>query len=382
MRDRKTLYIILFVQFIEMTAYAMLLPLIPFYAQSLGADPIIIGSIFASYSFFQLLISPFLGKLSDIYGRRSILLIGQLGTFLGFLILGFSNSLFLIFVSRFVDGITGGNQTVSYAIASDISTQEKRSQIFGYLGATLGIGLLIGPAIGAFLYQFGFSVVAFITAGLILISTIITAVFLTETRAKSHIKENFIPNFFSVIKRPNVRTILIQIFSIVLITNTFILGFPIFAQQQYLYSAQNVGYILTFMGLIGIVTQTLILGKIVSLIGDIKTSQLGFLMLLVGFFVFSLVPSAPTLLLSLLIIIPGIVLVSSTVSSLLTQSVPEHKHGEILGIHQSVNSVCQIIGPLLAGFILAKLDAFFFGFIIAVISILGIIFSLNKRHAN
>lgn len=92
--------------------------------------------------------------------------------------------------------------------------------------------------------------------------------------------------------------------------------------------------------------------------------------------------STPTLLLSLLIIIPGTVLVSSTVNSLLTQSVPEHKHGEILGIHQSVNSVCQIIGPLLAGFILAKLDNFFFGFIIAVISILGIIFSLNKRQSD
>lgn len=382
MKDKKTLYIILFVQFIEVTAYAMLLPLIPFYAQSLGADPIIIGSIFALYSFFQLLISPFLGRLSDIYGRRSILLIGQLGTFLGFLILGFSHSLFLIFVSRFVDGITGGNQTVSYAIASDISTQKKRSQIFGYLGATLGIGLLVGPGIGAFLYQFGFSVVAFITAGVMLVSTIITATFLSETRVKSDIKESLIPNFISIIKRPNVRSILIQIFSIVLITNTFILGFPVFAQKQFLYSAQYVGYALTFMGFIGIVTQTLLLGKIVSLIGDVKTSQLGFLMLVVGFLVLSITNTVPVFLISLLIIIPGTVLVSSTISSLLTQSVSEDKHGEILGIHQSVNSVCQIIGPLLAGFILAKLENFYFGLIIAIIAILGIILSFSKRSPN
>lgn len=380
MKDKRTLFIILFVQFIEVTAYAMLLPLIPFYAQSLGADPITIGSIFALYSLFQLLVSPFLGKLSDIYGRKSILMIGQLGTFLGFLILGFSHTLLLIFVSRFVDGITGGNQTVSYAIASDISTEQKRSQIFGYLGAVLGIGLLVGPATGAFLYQFGFSLVAFITAGVMLLSTIITAIFLKETRVKTSTKENIIPNFNVVLRHPKVRSILIQIFSIVLITNTFILGFPIFAQKQFLYSAQYVGYALTFMGLVGIITQTLILGKVVTRIGDKKTAQLGFLILLVGFVILSFAHSTFTLLLSLLVIIPGTVLVSSTVSSLLTQAVPDRNHGEILGIHQSVNSVCQIIGPVLAGIILAKLDNFFFGFIIAGISVLGIIFSFNKNR--
>lgn len=381
MKDRKTLFIIILVQFIEVTAYAMLLPLIPFYAQSLGADPITIGWIFASYSTFQLLSSPFLGKLSDIYGRRSILLIGQLGTFFGFLLLGFSHSLMLIFISRFIDGITGGNQTVSYAIASDISTKEKRSQVFGYLGATLGVGLLTGPALGAFLYQFGFSFAAFATAIVMLISTIITALFLPETRVVSHKSTNLMPNFQSFLKQTTVRSILIQIFSITLIMNTFILGFPIFAQKQLSYSVQYVGYALTFMGLIGILTQTLLLGKIVSTFGDKKTSQIGFVIITIGFLLLSFTHNTTVFLISILAIIPGIVLVSSTISSLLSQSVSEHKQGEVLGIHQSVNSVCQIIGPLLAGVILAKFASPLFGLVVALIAVLGIIISLSRRRS-
>ena len=378
MRNKKALYIILIVQLLEIITYAMLLPLIPFQTQKLGANPFTVGLLFATYSLFQFVAAPILGRYSDKLGRKTILLISQIGTVIGFILLGFSNSLFYFFISRIIDGISGGNQLVSYAVVSDVTNDANRTKAFGYMNGMLGIGFLIGPAIGASLYYLGFSIVAYIAAFLSFLTIIIMLFLLPETRVLTDQKVEA-SNISSFIKQPLIRSILFQIFFIVLIMNTFITGFPIFAQKQLSYTAQYVGYTLTLIGFVGIIVQLLILGKLVNKFGDKRTSEIGFFLLAVGFLLLTFTHNTVLLSLALIVITPGIVLSSSTTSSLLTQSVSKHKHGEVLGIHQSINSICQIIGPLLGGLILAKFNSAFFGLIIAFLALLGLLIPLYQK---
>jgi MFS family permease len=374
----RTLFVVLLVTFVETFAYSSLLPLIPFHAQSLGASPITIGAIFATYSIFQILVSPFLGKLSDIYGRRVILILGQIGTLIGFLLLGFSNSLLLLFISRFIDGVTGGNQTASYAIATDVTNESDRAKAFGYMGASFGLGLLLGPGIGALLYQFGFSFVSFFVAFIMLSSILISYFFLPETRNSTSKNEGFtviiFKNWGSSIKK-----VLWQIALATFALITFLFGYTLFTQKQLNFNAQLVGYSLTFMAVIGILVQILLLGKLVNKYGEIATSRVGFLLLSIGLLILSIAYSIPLLSVSLALIISGIVLTTNVLSSYLTKLAPSRRHGEILGLNQSVNSICQILGPLIAGLIIAKFDSWVFAITAALIAIIGLIFSLFPR---
>src|SRR3989338_514450 len=380
MQQTKTLPLILFIQFIEITAYAMLLPLIPFYAQTLGAHPLTIGWIFASYSILQLFTSPFLGKLSDLHGRKRIFLLGQFGTFLGFIILGFSKTIPLVFISRITDGLTGGNQTVSYAAISDITSERDRAKAFGYMGSILAIGLLTGLPLGIFLYKFGFSFVSFFAAAIFLGSTVLTIFFLPETRTSTTLTHTTKSSFTHYLKDKAIRLILLRILFFTLPLNIFIFGFSLFVQKQLDFNAQYAGYSLAFMGIIGILFQVLFFGSIVSKLGDTKASYLGFLLLITGFFVLSAVVSIPILFLSLTLIISGTVLATNTLSSLLTKSVSIHEYGHIIGLNQSINSICQILGPLIAGLLIARFENWIFGFTAALIALFGILFSTKLNN--
>jgi len=184
--DSHALFTIFLIVFIDIFGFSLILPLLPFVAERFGASPLKIGLLGASYSFFQLLASPVLGFLSDRYGRKKILILSQLGSAAGFLLLGFAHSLPLIFLSRVVDGITGGNISVAQAYIADITTKKNRAKGMGIIGAAFGLGFLFGPAIGGLLSQNGFAIPALIAVFVSLFSTLTTALFLKETVKKKN----------------------------------------------------------------------------------------------------------------------------------------------------------------------------------------------------
>ena len=158
---------IFLIVFIDLLGFGLILPLLPFYAKSFGANELTIGLLLASYSLMQFIGAPVLGRLSDKYGRRPILLISQLGTFAGFVMLGFANGLGMLFASRIVDGVSGGNISTAQAYIADISDEKNRAKNFGLIGAAFGLGFIIGPAVGGFLSQFGYQTNALIHSSLV-----------------------------------------------------------------------------------------------------------------------------------------------------------------------------------------------------------------------
>ena len=146
--NNNRLLIIFVIVFVDLLGFSLILPLLPYYAATFGADAFVTGLLVASYAVAQFIGAPILGRLSDRFGRRPILLVSILGTFIGFLLLGVAGALWMLFVSRVIDGLTGGNISVAQAYITDVTNQKNRAKGLGMIGAAFGLGFIIGPAVG------------------------------------------------------------------------------------------------------------------------------------------------------------------------------------------------------------------------------------------
>src|SRR5215208_1347873 len=174
--NRSPLIVIFTTVFIDLVGFGIVIPVLPFYAEGtvFNATPRMVGLLFASYSIMQLIFSPVLGRLSDRYGRRPVLLLSIIGTGIGFLVLGFAKTIFMLFLGRILDGITGGNISTAQAYIADITTKENRAKGMGLIGAAFGLGFIFGPAIGGILSRWGIQVPFFFAAALCFANAVLT----------------------------------------------------------------------------------------------------------------------------------------------------------------------------------------------------------------
>src|SRR5271170_8396060 len=159
-----------------------MIPLLPFYAEKMGASPATIGLLIGTYAACQLISGPLLGRASDFTGRKPLLLVSQVGTFIGFLILAFAPSLWIVFIARVIDGATAGNLSLAQAYISDVTRPEERAKSFGVIGIAFGMGFLIGPAISGYLAKFDYRDPIFAAAALSATSILATYFLLPEAR--------------------------------------------------------------------------------------------------------------------------------------------------------------------------------------------------------
>src|SRR3989449_9868611 len=151
---KSPLFSIFLIVLIDVLGLTIILPLLPFYAESLGATPVVVGMLVSAYAICQLIAGPPLGHLSDRVGRRPVLLVSQMGPCAGFLILASAHALWVVFLARVIDGLTAGNLTVAQAYISDVTPPENRTKSFGIIGIAFGLGFMVGPAISGFLAQY------------------------------------------------------------------------------------------------------------------------------------------------------------------------------------------------------------------------------------
>jgi DHA1 family tetracycline resistance protein-like MFS transporter len=239
--QNKRLLILFLIVFIDLLGFSLILPLLPFYAETFGASPFQIGLLVASYAAAQLVGAPLLGRLSDRIGRRPVLIISLIGTFIGFLMLGFANSLWMLFASRLLDGFTGGNISVAQAYITDVTDESNRAKGLGLLGAAFGLGFIIGPAVGGILSVYGFALPAFVAAGFSFISILGVILFLPESLTEAaradmanRERQKFsIGNLWRAINRPRVGPILNVRFFYGLAFAIFQTIFPLYALYRF-----------------------------------------------------------------------------------------------------------------------------------------------------
>src|SRR5471032_2444028 len=182
----RPLLIIFLTIFVNLVGFGIIIPLLPFYAQTFGASPLVIGLLFAVFSLCQLVAAPALGDLSDRYGRRPILIFSLLGTVVSFVMLAVAHSIAMLFAARVVDGLSGGNISTARAYVADITEPKDRARAFGLIGAAFGLGFIIGPALSGVLAQHSITAPIWAAAGITLIATLMAAFWLPETVHRAH----------------------------------------------------------------------------------------------------------------------------------------------------------------------------------------------------
>lgn len=372
--DNKRLFSIILIVFIDLLGFSLILPLLPYYAETFNANSFVTGLLVASYATAQLIGAPILGRLSDRFGRRPILLVSVFGTFLGFILLGFANTLLVLFAARVIDGFTGGNISIAQAYISDVTDARNRSKGLGMIGAAFGLGFIIGPAAGGFLSQWGYHVPALTAAGISFLNLVLIYFWLPEslTPEKRAAMTGRRPAFtlgalLAALTRPFTGSLLITRFFFGLAFAIFQTIFSLYALNKFNLAAEQTGYILTYVGVLSVITQGFLIGRLTGKFRDdiLITACVALMGLsLVGW---ALVPSVAALLIVLTPIALSGGVLNTLLSSTLTRAVEPQEVGGILGLSTSVESATRIFAPILGGALLQSLGTWAPGVFSAVV---------------
>jgi DHA1 family tetracycline resistance protein-like MFS transporter len=389
MQNRRLLIIFLIV-FIDLLGFSLILPLLPFYAETFGATPFQVGLLVASYAAAQLVGAPILGRISDRFGRRPVLLISLLGTFIGFLMLGFANSLWMLFASRLLDGFTGGNISVAQAYITDITDEDNRAKGLGLLGAAFGLGFIIGPAIGGTLSVYGYGIPAFLAAGLSLISILGVIFFLPESlsseartalAAKKEQEFKF-NNLWNTLTRPRVGPLLQVRFFYGLAFATFQTIFPLYAQYKLGLDAQGTGYILTYVGVLVVFVQGFLVGWLAARFDEYRLIFWALVLMSLALLAWSVTPN----LIVLLIILAPLSVAAGTLNTLLnstlSKAVYREEVGGTLGLSASLESLTRVISPSAGGYLLGSLGTWAPGIASGIIMLWTVSYAWRRLVVN
>ncbi len=401
--NNKRLFSIFLVVFVDLLGFSLILPLLPYYAEQYGATPSVIGLLVASYAAASLIGSPILGRLSDRYGRRPILLLSVFGTLLGFLLLGFAAPLgealarwlapsaanaFVIgvlFFARILDGVTAGNITVAQAYISDVTDEKNRARGLGLIGAAFGLGFIIGPAVGGLLSKAGYSVPAFAAAGLATVNLLAIAFFLPESLSLAQRKgmaQIQRPPFtlgalLVALRRPVVGPLLHLRFFYGLAFALFQSIFPLFAQAIGL-TADLTGYVLGYVGLLVVIVQGGLIGALTKRFRENSLIITGLWVMGFSFVGWALTRNLWTLLIVLLPLAVSGGVLNTVIQSALTKSVARDELGGTLGLAGALESITRVIAPAVGGFLLGTLGVWAPGVFCALVLLWSVWFAYRR----
>jgi DHA1 family tetracycline resistance protein-like MFS transporter len=372
----RPLYVLFSVVLMDMVGFGFVIPLLPDYAGQFGATPALIGLLTATYSFGQFLISPIVGKLSDRYGRKPLLLVSVAGSVAALVLLGSAWSLTVVFAARLLDGLTGGNLTVAQSYIADSTDSAGRARALGMIGAAFGLGFILGPLFGGILVRYGFAVPAYTAAGIALANFVLVATVLPESlprRAReadaaeadaatsghpgsSRRSRRMFPleRLRRALSMPAVAPVLVIILVYGLAFTLFELTFSLFAREALGMSPDHRSFLLAYIGVIVAVVQGLLVGPVTRRFGERRLIVACAALLAVVFAFWAFSSSVLYLAIVLLPLSVGAGLMQPVLRSVLSQSVPQEETGGILGVSASADSLNRVIGPSLGGLLIGQ----------------------------
>jgi DHA1 family tetracycline resistance protein-like MFS transporter len=367
---KSSLGIIFLIVFMDLLGFGIIIPLQPFYATRYEASPLQVTILFSVYSIFQFVAAPVLGVISDRYGRRPVLILSQIGSALGYVMLGavtqyhwtnLTLALWMVYVSRIIDGISGGNISTAQAYIADVTSAENRSKGLGIIGAAFGIGFTLGPAFGGLLagpesaphpWWPGYAAAFFslVAAGL-------TWWKLPESREHKPVEAEawLHPRVFKpILRKPRLRHLLLigtlsmGAFVMMEATIAIYLARP----DTFGWSMRSVGLYLSFVGLIIAVVQGGLVGRLSKQFGEWPLTTLGPMLVAAGMMLFVAVDYHPVL----YVLLPAGVLNAvgrsigtPTLFALISKSTSPEQQGTVFGLQQGLMSIARVVGPPIAG---------------------------------
>jgi len=336
------------------------IPILPLYVEEYGPSPLIFGLLMASFSIMQFLFAPILGRLSDRFGRRPVLLVSLLGSAVGYVLFGIAGSLGMLFASRIIDGISGGNISTAQAVIADITGPEDRAKGMGLIGAAFGLGFILGPAIGALLVTVApwmpgaaAAVTSMIAFVLVLTKLPETLEFEAKREARRHPLN--IQSLAEAVSHPLVGYCLVMVFFTIFAFANFETTFAQFARLRFSYSTSTIAWLFVYAGVLGAIVQGGLVGRLAKRFGEGRLIVSGTLLSFLALGSLPYTQSRGPLLATLAVLAVGQGIAHPSLSALTSKQVGADEVGGVMGVYQSMSSLARIVGPFWAEVVYGKL---------------------------
>lgn len=342
---------------VDMLGFGIVMPVLPFYATALDASPLQVTLIIASFSAMQLVSSPLWGRVSDRRGRRPLLIAGLFASAVSYLIFGLAESVAVLLLSRMTAGAAGGTISVAQAYIADTTTHDERAHGLGLLGAASGLGVMLGPALGGFVSQWGgLAAPGFVAAGLCTLNGIAAVAFLPESRPRGSARDNTgetatMSGWFNTMTRYPLSLLLTVYFLTISAFTAMSALLALFAEARFGLQADDVGLLFALAGATTVVVRGVLLGRLVKRFGEPFTVRLGAIGLLCALAAIPLIPSAPWLWFVVPLYAFGAGTLFPALASLVSRATDDASQGSVLGGSQVVGGLGRVIGPVWAGFV-------------------------------
>ncbi len=361
---RQLILLFIFV-FIDMLGFSLILPLLPYYAETFGATDTVVGLLLGANALTQFIGAPILGRLSDRYGRRPFLILSIAGTAVSFLLLGWANSLWMLFLSRILDGFLGGNISLAQAYITDVTDEKNRAGGLGIIGASFGLGFIFGPALGGTLSAGGdYSLPAFAAAGLAALNLVGVLLWLPEslpvkkrTGTGHSTRTRFTARaLWQALNRPCVGPLLHVRLFFGLAFVTFQTTFALFAKQRLGLDAQATSYVLAYVGMLNVAVQGGGMGLLTKHFSEKQLIFSAAILMSVALLGWAFTSTIWALLVVLapLALAGGVLSVS--INSALTKSVYPEEVGGALGLSASLGGLVRVVAPIVGAFLLDNIS--------------------------
>jgi len=356
---RSPLAIIFFTVFIDLVGFGIVLPLLPYYAEDYGASPFLVGALSTSYSLMQFIFMPVWGRLSDRHGRRPLILMSLGGSCIGFLIFGLASSLSVLFAGRMIAGIAGAIIPTTNAYIADVTPPEERAKGMGMVGAAFGLGFILGPAIGGLLAPYGYDkpvLLASAMAG----ANLVFAYFKLPESLSAQSRRRARPGYFrleqlaSAVSRPSVALLMSLYFLVIFAFANMEATFGLLNEHRYGLDARRTGYLFAYFGLLMVLVQGVLVGRLVRAFGERTLMAAGTFCMIFGLALMPFAPGMPVYCAVIALLSFGAGINNPSVTALLSRSSGVEEQGGIMGVAQSLASLGRILGPLWGGYTFGK----------------------------
>jgi MFS family permease len=350
---------------VDVFGMTLVIPLLAIYAETFHATPLQATMLVSVFAACQLISGPLIGHISDRVGRKPMLLISQIGTFIGFLVMARARALWMLYVARILDGSTAGNLSLAQAYISDHTEPSQRAKSFGLIGIAFGVGFFIGPSLTGYLSaKYSITTPIYLAAVMSATSILCTATLLKGGSQSHHafddrdaaLRWRTYAKYFG---RPGLRERLLQFLFFITSFSLFISGFALFAERRFTYQGRpfgprEIGYVFGYVGFLGIILQGGLIGRLVKRFGESMLVAAGFIALVIGYFGLGIASSFALLMLTGTLAAFGNGVIRPALTSLITQQAGRQEQGVVLGITQSLMSMASIVAPIVGGLLIER----------------------------
>ena len=356
------LWVLMVTAFVDMIGFALVLPLLPYYATRFGATPFTVGLLVGIFAFAQMVTAPLWGRLSDSSGRRPVILGGQLLAACAFIVFAFADSVVLLFLCRLLQGAGGGTSSVTAAYVSDSAAPQERAKALGWLTACSSAGVMIGPAIASFTVGYGYELPGLIAAGFCVLNVLFAWRWLPESAPPKaagsasdpqKVRQPLHLAIIDVVRQAGKPAhSLIWIYSCGMMAFMAMNGvLALYLADTFSIDEEQIGLFYTFIGLLSVIMRAVILGQMVKMLGEVRVMRCGALSLASGMM---LAPFATNLwqFLPIVVLVPvGTALLFPSTTSLISRYSPDGEVGQSLGVQQAFGGASRLLGPIWGGFV-------------------------------